>query len=70
MKKVTIWSKINRAENGKILSIKFNHIEDGWIESDYPKPLSDKFINQKAWSKNEWHCKYGIMDREYRVTTI
>ncbi|WP_242691309.1 hypothetical protein [Cytobacillus praedii] len=70
MKKITLWSKVNRDENGKFLNAKFNHIEDGWIEGVYPKPISEEFTNQKAWSKSEWIYKFGTLDKNFKVETL
>jgi len=55
--KVTVWYRINK--KGEQLH---NHIEDGWIEGDYPLPVNPEYVNQKAWGneKWEWEHKYLI----------
>lgn len=53
MMRVTIWSLIT--ETG----IKHNHIEEGWAEGSFPKPLSEEFTNQKAWEKMKWDKQYA-----------
>ncbi len=64
MKKVTLWFKeVNE-------DYKYNHIENGWVEGSYPLPKSDKFSNQKAWSKEKWIYKFGNMDDNFKVEVL
>lgn len=52
--KITVWSIKN--DNGAIV---FNHIEDGWSDSEYPLPIKSKYKNQEAWKKSKWDKKYA-----------
>lgn len=52
--KITIWKVVK--DNGTIV---FNHIEDGWSESNFPLPIKPKFLNQQAWKNMNWQKKYA-----------
>lgn len=56
MNKVTLWYKIIRNDDGNIVKLNFNHLQDGWVEGLKPLPLHKSFTNQRAWLKEEW-CK-------------
>lgn len=56
MKKITIWSTVDK--NGES---KFNHIEDGWAHRDHPQPIKKEFTNQKAWSNLKWSRLHGYL---------
>lgn len=62
MRKITKWSVIT--DDGKI---KFNHIEDGWIKGEYPQPIKQEYVNQKAWEKLNWIRTVGYLDDQNRV---
>lgn len=57
MEKITKWSTVD--ENG--INKKHNHIEDGWIIGDYPKPIDSSFTNQEAWKKMNWIYEHGYL---------
>lgn len=50
---ITKWSV--KKDDG---SVSFNHIEDGWVDGDYPKPLKQEFTNQTAWKNMKWIKEY------------
>lgn len=52
--KVTVWSIKN--DKGAVI---FNHLENGWSESDYPLPKRIEFKNQEAWKNMKWTRKYA-----------
>jgi hypothetical protein len=54
--KITVWNMIN--DRGVIY---FNHIENGWSDSVYPKPKKDEYTNQKAWENMKWIKKYAYL---------
>ncbi|NUJ17452.1 hypothetical protein FKN04_12790 [Bacillus glycinifermentans] len=56
LNKITIWSVITEEGN-----LKHNHIEDGWNYGGHPEPISEKFSNQKAWKKLNWHKEHGYL---------
>ncbi|XBW80149.1 hypothetical protein ABRD05_16575 [Bacillus velezensis] len=47
-KMITVWYKYDDKGN----EAKLNHIEDGWVDGEYPKPIDSSFTNQKAWKKS------------------
>lgn len=49
MLKITSWSVLNK--DG---STTYNHIENGWVEGEYPVPLKDDYNRQKVWSRSKW----------------
>jgi Zn-finger domain-containing protein len=51
--KITVWSMIEKGV------IRHNHIENGWVDNDYPKPLKGEYVNQKAWKNMKWIRKYA-----------
>lgn len=54
MKKITIWSRIDR--DGQT---HHNHIENSWVSNN--KPIGDK-SQTKAWKSSEWEKKFGYLD--------
>lgn len=52
--KITVWNLVT--DKGVI---KMNHIEDGWVDGDFPKPKKKEFVNQKGWEKLKWTKKYA-----------
>jgi hypothetical protein len=55
MNKVTLWYKVLKDR------MEFNHLEDGWNETEKPQPKHESFTNQKAWAKEDWHKKWTNM---------
>ncbi|MDE1398284.1 hypothetical protein PVN36_19585 [Bacillus licheniformis] len=49
---------------------KLNHIEDGWINEDYPKPKDPSYSNQEAWKKSNWERKHAYLDEQYHVLNV
>lgn len=52
--KITVWNH----KNDKGI-IKLNHIENGWVDGDFPQPIKKEFVNQKGWEKMKWEKKYA-----------
>ncbi|MGG3890261.1 hypothetical protein [Metabacillus fastidiosus] len=52
--KITVWNI--KKDNGTTVH---NHIENGWVDGGYPKPIKDEFTNQKAWENMNWDKKYA-----------
>jgi len=46
-KMITVWYKYKTKCN----EAKLNHIEDGWVNGEYPKPIYPSYTNQEAWEK-------------------
>lgn len=38
---------------------KFNHIQDGWSETEKPLPVNRAFTNQIAWQNHPWRKEFG-----------
>lgn len=71
MNPITKWYKISKNPQGETTSISFNHYEDGWNQdSEFPPPFSPKFINQVAWSKDEWTKQYAYMNENNQIIKI
>ncbi|QVN25829.1 hypothetical protein [Bacillus halotolerans] len=66
VKMITVWYKYN--DEGS--EAKLNHIEDGWINGDYPKPKDPSYSNQEAWKKSSWKRKHAYLDEQYRVLNV
>lgn len=62
MRKITVWSIIKT--NGETTH---NHIENGWIEGEYPQPIKKEFNNQLAWQKMKWKREYGYLSEDYKI---
>lgn len=63
--KITVWKKVikKKSEKGHIyLKYEHNHIENDWIEGDYPKPFKDEYENQLKWKNDSWikEFKYSV----------
>lgn len=54
VKKITVWERVNRDEDGKIIGYDHNHIEDNWIKTNKPKPIKPEFKGQECWKGYEW----------------
>lgn len=57
MGKITVWKKVvkKKVEDGHIyLKYEFNHIQDGWVDGDYPQPFKDEYVNQVNWKNDSW----------------
>lgn len=54
--KITVWDILKK--DGSTLH---NHIENGWVEGNYPKPLKEEFTNQKSWENMDWVKKYATL---------
>lgn len=52
--KITVWNYVN--DKGVIFH---NHIENGWVDGDYPKPKKVEYTNQQAWKNMKWQKKYA-----------
>ncbi|OIR59208.1 hypothetical protein BLL41_21820 [Bacillus sp. FMQ74] len=65
-KMITAWYKYNDKGN----EAKLNHIEDGWVNGEYPKPIDPSFTNQEAWKKSSWERKHAYLDEQYRVLNV
>ncbi|AWX23454.1 MULTISPECIES: hypothetical protein [Bacillus] len=66
VKMITVWYKYN--DEGS--EAKLNHIEDGWINGDYPKPKDPSYSNQEAWKKSSWKRKHAYLDEQYQVLNV
>lgn len=55
MQKFTIWERWNFKTN----SFEHNHIEEGWIEEDFPKPISKLQID--SWRGATWNNKKAML---------
>lgn len=53
--KVTEWYKQNK--KGEFI---FNHIEDGWVETEKPNVISTRFGNeQNDWKNYNWRYQHA-----------
>ncbi|MCY8944176.1 hypothetical protein [Bacillus atrophaeus] len=66
VKMITVWYKYDDKSN----EAKINHIEDGWVNGEYPKPIYPSYLNQEAWKKNDWERKHAYLDEEYQVLSV
>ncbi|OYD12298.1 hypothetical protein CHR37_04900 [Bacillus velezensis] len=66
VKMITVWYKYD----AKGSEAKLNHIEDGWVNSEYPKPIDPSFTNQEAWEKSDWERKYAYLDEQNKVLSV
>ncbi|MDU0074931.1 MULTISPECIES: hypothetical protein [Bacillus] len=65
-KMITVWYKYD----DKGTEAKLNHIEDGWVNGEYPKPLDPSYTNQEAWEKSDWKRKHAYLDEQYRILSV
>lgn len=63
MEKVTAWFKHNK---DKII---FNHIEDGWCETDTPT-VKRHGTSQDLWHTAKWNKEFGYLDEKHVYTKI
>lgn len=68
MKKVTLWYKKIKNNEGIIIKEEFNHLADGWVEGKFPLPKDKSFSNQVAWENDEWRFAHREMDENYKVS--
>ena len=59
MKKVTIWYIVDNSGKETL-----NHMEYGWSSNDYPLPIKEEFINQKAWSNSKWNKSHKFINSD------
>lgn len=69
MNKITLWYKIVKNRKGEPIGSKYNHLENGWSETEKPQPKHEVFTNQKAWSNDDWHKKWTHITEEGRVVS-
>lgn len=62
-KKVTAWYKIVNKDG----ELSFNHLEDGWVEENKPKPIKEEYTNQLAWQNEKWTKKYCYLENGVAV---
>ena len=71
MKKITAWTKIEpiKDEEGNLIgeNKNFNHISDGWSDTDYPLPVKESYTNQKAWAQMKWEKRNAYLNENYQV---
>lgn len=53
---ITVWSVVK--DSGEIVH---NHIEEGWVDGTYPKPLKFEFTNQRAWKNMKWNKEHAML---------
>lgn len=68
MKKVTLWHRVKKNAEGTIIKSDFNHLEDGWVEGEFPLPKSNTFHNQKAWEKEFWTFEHKHITSDFVVS--
>ncbi|UHC66481.1 hypothetical protein [Bacillus sp. FCW2] len=66
VKMITVWYKYDDKGN----EAKLNHIEDGWVNGEYPNPIYPSFPNQEAWKKSDWERKYAYLDEQNKVLSV
>ncbi|MGG1457816.1 hypothetical protein ABE253_21465 [Bacillus subtilis] len=66
VKMITVWYKYNNEGS----EARLNHIEDGWVNGEYPKPIDTSFSSQEAWEKSDWERKHVYLDEQYRVLNV
>ena len=60
MKPITIWLCWTKQKNGSH-EWEHNHIEDGHVEGDFPKPVVD-VPGQKGWKNFKWSKMHAYLD--------
>ncbi|MGY0701834.1 hypothetical protein ACW6VA_11020 [Bacillus subtilis] len=66
VKMITVWYKYDVKSN----EARLNHIEDGWVNGEYPKPIDPLFSNQEAWKKSSWKREHVYLDEQYQVLNV
>lgn len=64
VKMITLWYKYT--DKGNKVAV-FNHIENGHVDGESPKPKDKSYTNQKAWEKSEWKKQFAYIDQQYQV---
>ena len=54
-KKITIWKRFRKKEGEYF----HNHIEDGWVNDDTPRPRSD--LQKSSWPSGVWKKSFGYL---------
>lgn len=55
--KITAWYAYLKDQN----KFTFNHIENGWVDGDYPLPKKPEYTNQLSWAKMKWEKKHTYL---------
>lgn len=55
-KRITIWSILK--ENGDKIH---NHIENDWVDGDFPLPFKKEFTNQLSWKNMKWKKRHAYL---------
>ncbi|WP_234799399.1 hypothetical protein [Bacillus altitudinis] len=67
VKMITLWYKYT--DKGNKVAV-FNHIENGHVDGEFPKPKDKSYTNQKAWEKSEWKNSLLILISNIRFGTL
>lgn len=61
MRPVTLWTMITKD------GARFNHLQDGHVEGDYPLPLKPEYKQQRSWAKGKWIKEHAYLNDKWVV---